>query len=54
MNDYAEVYLDAMQTLKSFYNYEVKEDHVEAAKSAMELSVMATRLKVLAMEKVKA
>jgi hypothetical protein len=52
MNDYSEVYLDAMKTLKSFYNHETKEDHVEAAKAAMELSVMATKLKVIAMEKV--
>lgn len=52
MNDYSEIYLDAMQTLKSFYNHELKENHVEAAKSAMELSIMATKLKVIAMEKV--
>jgi len=51
-NDYAEVYLDAMKTLKSFYNYEVEQNHLEAAKSAMELSIMATKLKVIAMEKV--
>ena len=52
MNDYAEVYLDAMKTLKSFYNYEVELNHVDAAQAAMELSVMATKLKVIAMEKV--
>ena len=53
MNDYAEVYLDAIKTLKSFYNYELKNNHVDAAQAAMELSVMANKLKVLAMEKVK-
>lgn len=52
MNDYSEIYLDAMKTLKSFYNYELKDNHVDAAQAAMELSVMATKLKVLAMEKV--
>ena len=53
MNDYSQIYLDAMQTLKSFYNYELKEKHADAACAAMELSVMATKLKVIAMEKVK-
>ena len=54
MNDYSEIYLDAMKTLKSFYNYELKDNHVDAAQAAMELSVMATKLKVLAMENVSA
>lgn len=54
MNDYSEVYLDAIKTLKSFYNYELKNNHADAAQAAMELSVMATKLKVMAMEKVKA
>lgn len=53
MNDYSDIYLDAMKTLKSFYNYELKEKHADAACAAMELSVMANKLKVLAMEKVK-
>jgi len=52
MNDYSDIYLDAMKTLKSFYNYELKENHAEAAQAAMELSVMANQLKVIAMEKV--
>ena len=51
---YSEVYLDAIKTLKSFYNHELKENHTDAAQAAMELSVMATKLKVMAMEKVKA
>lgn len=51
MNDYSEIYLDAMKTLKSFYNHELKENHLEAAQAAMELSVMATKLKVISMEK---
>jgi hypothetical protein len=53
MNDYSEIYLDALKTLKSFYNYEMQENHVEAAKAALEVSVMATQLKVIAIEKVK-
>ena len=52
MKDYAEVYLEAMRTLRSFYNYELKENHVEAAKAALEVSVLANQLKVIAMEKV--
>jgi len=52
MNDYSDIYLDAMKTLKSFYNYELKENHVEAAKAALEVSVLANQLKVIAMEKV--
>jgi len=54
MSDYSDIYLDAMKTLKSFYNYELKEKHADAACAAMELSVMANKLKVIAMEKVKA
>jgi hypothetical protein len=52
MKDYAEVYLEAMRTLRSFYNHELKENHVEAAKAALEVSVLANQLKVIAMEKV--
>lgn len=52
MSDYSDIYLDAMKTLKSFYNYELKENHVEAAQAAMEVSVLANQLKVIAMEKV--
>jgi hypothetical protein len=51
MKDYAEVYLEAMRMLRSFYNHELKENHIEAAKAALEVSVLATQLKVIAMEK---
>ena len=51
MRDYADVYLEAMKMLKSFYNHELKENHVEAAKAALEVSVLANQLKVIAMEK---
>jgi hypothetical protein len=51
MRDYSEVYLEAMKMLRSFYNYELKENHIEAAKAALEVSVLATQLKVIAMEK---
>jgi hypothetical protein len=49
--DYSEVYLDAMRTLRSFYNHELRENHVEAAKAALEVSVLANQLKVIAMKK---
>ena len=49
--DYSEVYLDAMRTLRSFYNHELRESHVEAAKAALEVSVLANQLKVIAMKK---
>lgn len=48
MNDYSEIYLDAMRTLKSFYNYELKNNHVEAAKSAKEVMTLAERLREIA------
>lgn len=51
MKDYANVYLEAMMMLKSFYNHELKENHLEAAKAALNVSVLATQLKVIAMEK---
>ena len=53
MKDYAEVYLEAMKMLRSFYNHELKENHLEAAQAALEVSVLATQLKVIAMESVK-
>jgi len=49
--DYSQIYLEAMRTLRSFYNHELKENHVEAAKAALEVSVLANQLKVIAMEK---
>ena len=49
--DYSEVYLDAMKTLKSFYNYELKENHVEAAIAAAEVAALASQLKVISMQK---
>jgi hypothetical protein len=51
MNDYSEIYLDAMKTLKSFYNHELNEDHVEAAIAAAEVGALASQLKVIAMQK---
>lgn len=51
MNDYSEVYLDAMKTLKSFYNHQLKEDYVEAAIAAAELSALASQLKLASMQK---
>ena len=48
MNDYSEIYLETMKTLKSFYNYELKQNHVAAAKAAKEVSTLAERLKEIA------
>jgi hypothetical protein len=50
--DYSKVYLDAMKTLKSFYNYQLKEDYVEAAIAAAEVATLASQLKVISMQKV--
>jgi hypothetical protein len=49
--DYSEVYLDAMKTLKSFYNYQLQEDYVEAAIAAAEVATLASQLKVISMQK---
>jgi len=51
MNDYSQIYLEAMRTLRSFYNHELREDHVEAAIAAAEVATLASQLKVIAMEK---
>jgi hypothetical protein len=48
MKDYSEVYLETMKSLRNFYNYEVKEDHVAAAKAATEASLLANQLKDIA------
>ena len=48
--DYSEVYLDAMKTLKSFYNHQLKEDYVEAAIAAAEVATLASQLKVISMQ----
>jgi hypothetical protein len=48
--DYSEVYLEAMKTLRSFYNYQLKEDYVEAAIAAAEVATLASQLKVISMQ----
>jgi hypothetical protein len=48
--DYSEVYLDAMRTLRSFYNHQLKEDYVEAAIAAAEVATLASQLKVISMQ----
>ena len=48
--DYSEVYLDAMKTLKSFYNYQLEQDYVEAAIAAAEVGALASQLKVISMQ----
>lgn len=48
--DYSEVYLEAMKTLKSFYNHQQNEDYVEAAVAAAEVGALASQLKVISMQ----
>lgn len=48
--DYSEVYLEAMKMLRSFYNYQVKEDYVEAAVAAAELGALASQLKLISIK----
>ena len=48
MNDYSKIYLDTMKSLKNFYNYELKENHIAAAKSAKEVALLAEQLKDIA------
>ncbi len=49
--DFSEVYLEAMKTLKSFYNHQLKEDYVEAAVAAAEVGSLASQLKIISMQK---
>ena len=44
MRDYAEVYLEVVQTLKSFYNYELKGNTEEAHKMAIRNVELAKEL----------
>jgi hypothetical protein len=48
MTDYAEVYIEINQVLKSYYNYELKNNHERAAQSANEVATLAEHLKFLA------
>jgi hypothetical protein len=48
MTDYSEVYIEINQVLKSYYNYELKNNHERAAKAANEVATLAEHLKFLA------
>ena len=51
MTDYAEVYIEINNTLKSYYNYELKDNHQKAAQAANDVATLADRLKELAKAK---
>jgi hypothetical protein len=44
MRDYAEVYLDIVKTLRSFYNYELKGNTEAAQKAAVRTNELAKEL----------
>jgi hypothetical protein len=48
MTDYAEVYIEINQVLKSYYNHQLKNNHERAAQSANEVATLAEHLKFLA------
>ena len=51
MTDYSEVYIEINQVLKSYYNYEIKNNHEQAAKAANDVATLADTLKELAKAK---
>ena len=51
MTDYSEVYIEINQVLKSYYNYQIKENHEQAAKAAENVATLADTLKELARAK---
>jgi hypothetical protein len=48
MTDYSQIYIEINQVLKSYYNYETKNNHEQAAKAANDISTLAEHLKFLA------
>jgi hypothetical protein len=48
MTDYSEVYIEINQVLKSYYNYELKNNHERAASAASDIVTLAENLKLLA------
>ena len=44
MRDYAEVYLEIVQTLKSYYNHELKSNTEEAQKKATRIAELGKEL----------
>jgi len=51
MIDYSEVYLEINKTLKSYYNYETKNNHEKAFEAANDMASLANALKELARTK---
>ena len=51
MTAYSEVYIEINKTLKSYYNYEIKNNHEQAAKAANDVATLADTLKELAKAK---
>lgn len=52
MTDYSEIYIEINQVLKSYYNYELKNNHERAAEAAGDVATLAEHLKFLAEAKV--
>jgi len=48
MTDYSEVYIEINQVLKSYYNYEIKNNHEQAARAANDVATLANTLKEIA------
>lgn len=44
MRDYSEVYLDIVKTLRSFYNYELKNNKAAAQKAAVRTNELVKEL----------
>lgn len=47
MTDYSQIYIEINQVLKSYYNYELKNNHEKAANAANEVVILAEHLKFL-------
>lgn len=52
MTDYSEVYIEINQVLKSYYNYELKNNHEQAANAANDIVTLAEHLKLIAEAKI--
>ena len=52
MIDYSEVYLEIKKTLKSYYNYQLKDKSENAYQAANDVASLANTLKELARTKI--
>jgi hypothetical protein len=48
MTDYSEVFIEINQVLKSYYNYQIKNNYEKSAEAANEVATLAEHLKFLA------